>query len=103
MRNLSPTKAGLSVGAVLGLWHFVWVALVASGWAKPVMDFVLHLHFIEIHYELAPFAARTAAMLVAITFAVGCVFGFVFAIVWNWLAERPAENAARGTRPAVVV
>ena len=98
MRQLHPTKAAISVGAVFGVWHLMWITLVAAGVAKPVMDFVLRLHFIEFDYTLAPFAASTAATLVGLTFAIGALLGLVFALVWNWLS-RPAE--AVGGRAAV--
>lgn len=88
MRHVNPSKAAISVGAVVGAWHLMWVTLVAIGVAKGVMDFVLKLHFIQIDYELAPFAMSTAAMLVGLTFAIGAIFGFVFALVWNWLSVR---------------
>ena len=101
MRHISPTKAGLSVGAVIGLWHLVWVSLVAAGWAKPLMDFVLKLHFIELEYQLAPFQPGTAALLVAITFAIGFLFGSVFAAVWNWLTARPRAGAPARDRAAM--
>lgn len=91
MRHFHPIKAGVSVGAVLGLWHFVWVSLVALTWAKPFMDFVLRLHFIQLQYELAPFAIGPAAALVALTFGLGWLFGFVFALIWNWLAAVPSS------------
>lgn len=99
MRHINPAKAGLSVGCVIGLWHLMWVTLVAIGWAKPVMDFVLRLHFIQLQYELVPFAVGTAGMLVALTFCVGAFFGIVFAVAWNWLAagEAPGcEASAHG-------
>ena len=88
MRHLNPSKAAISVGTVVGAWHLVWVTLVAIGVAKAVMDFVLKLHFIELDYTLAPFALLTAAMLVGLTFAIGALFGLLFALVWNWLSVR---------------
>jgi hypothetical protein len=94
MRQIHAIKAGLSVGAVIGLWHLIWVTLVAVGWAKPVMDFVLRLHFIQLQYALVPFAAGTAVALVALTFSVGFLFGIVFAFIWNWLARSPSESVA---------
>jgi hypothetical protein len=86
MRHIHPNKAAIAVGSVIGLWHLLWALLVAIGWAKPLMDFVLGLHFIRLDYDIAPFALGTAAALVAVTFAVGYAFGLVFALVWNWLA-----------------
>lgn len=98
MRYLHPLKAGLSVGIVLGLWHACWAALVALGWAKPFMDFVLKLHFIHLQYDLNPYAGGTAAALVALTFTVGLVVGILFASVWNWLGAAPSGGKARSAR-----
>lgn len=100
MRHINPIKAGLSVGIVIGLWHFIWVALVAVGWAKTIMDFILRLHFINLQYELAPFAFGIAASLVAITFTIGFLFGAIFALVWNWLAAPQAARAASAAAAA---
>jgi hypothetical protein len=86
MRRINPAKAALAVGIVIGLYHLAWVSLVAGALAKPFMDFVLKLHFIQLDYENAPFDAATGAMLVALTFTIGALFGLVFAVVWNWLA-----------------
>ena len=98
MRRINPTKAGLSVGAVIGVWHLIWVTFVAAGWARQIMDFVLNLHFIKLQYELAPFVLGTAAMLVALTFCVGALFGVLFALIWNSLAFEAAPEWARDTK-----
>jgi len=96
MRHINPAKTALSVGIVLGLYHVIWAALVATNTARPVMDFVLSLHFIQLSYQLAPFSLTTAAVLVCVTFAVGALFGFVFATVWNWLAVPNATSKPAG-------
>lgn len=100
MKRINVAKTSLAVGFVLGLYHLSWVALVASGFAKPVMDFILRLHFIQFDYQMAPFDAATGASLVAVTFGLGAVIGLIFALFWNWLAgaegagKRPARTAA---------
>lgn len=94
MRQMSPAKAALSVGIVIGLYHLAWIALVASGLAKPFLDFILRLHFIRLDYEMVAFAPGTAALLVALTFSIGALFGLVFALVWNWLTSRANDQAA---------
>lgn len=96
MRHINPARTGLAVGVVIGLWHALWVTLVAVGWAKPVMDFILRLHFINLTYELAPFALSTGMLLVSITFLLGAVFGVVFALVWNWLSRGSNTASIRG-------
>ena len=88
MRYLNPAMAAISVGAVVGIWHAMWATLVATGLAKPIMDLVLKLHFIQLDYVLAPFALSTAITLVGLTFGIGAVLGLVFALVWNWLSVR---------------
>ena len=103
MRRINVAKTSLAVGYVIGLYHLAWVALVASGYAKPVMDLILRLHFIQFDYQMAPFDAATGASLVAVTFGVGAVIGFIFALFWNWLAgaesagQRPVRTAATQT------
>lgn len=86
MRYIRPLKAGIAVGVALGLYHLVWASLVALGWAKPLMDFILRLHFIHLDYAIEPFAPGAAAALIGVTAAIGFLFGLVFAIVWNRLA-----------------
>lgn len=99
MRHINPIKTGVAVGAVVGLWHLIWVTLVGIGWAKPMLEFILQLHFIKLHFELAPYAATTAGELVFLTFAVGAAFGFIFATVWNWLTFETAPTWAKDSKP----
>ena len=99
MRHISPTKTALAVGSVIGLWHLIWVTLVGLGWAKPVMDFILQLHFIKLQYALAPYAATTAGELVLLTFAIGATVGFIFAVIWNWLTFERTPTWARDSGP----
>ena len=94
MRRINPIKSALSVGGVIGLYHAVWSAIVALSWAKPVLDFILQLHFLKFSYDLLPFDLRTATSLVALTFAVGAVFGFIFAVIWNALSRRGTEEVS---------
>lgn len=98
MRRISPAKTAVAVGTVTGVWHLVWVTLVGVGWAKPVLDFILGLHFLKISYALTPFSATRAGSLVILTFALGAAFGFLFALVWNWLTFESEPQWARDTR-----
>lgn len=102
MRRISPIKAAVSVGGVIGIYHAAWATIVFAGWAKPLLDLVLRLHFISVEFEMEPFGFGTAAALVALTFTIGAVFGLVFALLWNWLSSqetemRPASRTADQT------
>ena len=98
MRHIQPIKTGIATGTVLGAWHLLWACLVALGWAKPIMDIILKLHFLAIDYGMLPFSVGTALTLFALTFAIGAALGFTFALIWNWLAgpTLEARNAKLG-------
>ena len=96
---ISRLRTGVALGALIGLWHAAWSTLVAIGWAQPVLDFILRLHFIKVAVVIQPFDIGLGASLVAITTAVGFVVGVVFAALWNW-TQRGAPDARRTARPA---
>jgi len=83
MQKMSPVKTGLTVGLVIGLWHVVWAALVASGWAQAVVDFVFWIHFYKPILKVERFDFGIATLLVAITSLFGFAVGAVAASVWN--------------------
>ena len=76
------------LGAVVGLWHLSWALLVAFGWAQPVIDFILWMHFIKPVYVVQGFNLTTAVILVVVTTVMGFVVGWVFGTLWNWLHRR---------------
>jgi hypothetical protein len=86
--KLNPMRVGVSLGALMGLWHLTWSGLVAAGLAKPLMDFVLMIHFIRLDIGFAPFDVQLAARLVVVTSLFGFAFGWVFAVVWNSVTRR---------------
>jgi len=102
MPHLNPAKTAASVGFVFAAWHLMWVSLVALGFAGPILDLILKLHFLQLDYVLEPFAWSTAVTLVGLTFTIGALFGALFAAVWNWLSgaepRRTARHAAHGGR-----
>ena len=38
MQELNKNKAGLILASFLGLWHFAWSVLVATGAAQTLLD-----------------------------------------------------------------
>jgi hypothetical protein len=82
---INPLKSGVTLGALLGGYHFCWSLLVALGWAQPLIDFVLWMHFIQPVFVIRPFSLPAAAALIVFTFIVGFVLAFLFAVLWNKL------------------
>lgn len=82
---INPNKVGLAVGAVFAAWHLCWSILVLLHWAQSFLDFIFWAHMIQPVYVVKPFDIRATAALIAITFVIGYVFGFIGALIWNRL------------------
>jgi len=83
MGTVNPNKTGLLFALLLGGWHTLWAALVASGWAQSLLNFVFWLHFIKPIYVIADFKLGVALALIAITAAIGYVIGLIAGLLWN--------------------
>ncbi|MFA6519907.1 MAG: hypothetical protein WCT41_03765 [Candidatus Paceibacterota bacterium] len=81
--HIDPRKTALTVGAFIGGWHVVWSLLVAFGWAQALIDFILWAHMISVPWIVKPFDLTASATLIVVTWVVGCVFGYIFARIWN--------------------
>ena len=92
MRTISALKLGIAVSAVVGSLHLAWALLVMAQWAQPVIDFVFWMHFVRPAFRVEAFDPATAAILVAITSAVGFVGGYALGLALNWLRRPHAEN-----------
>jgi hypothetical protein len=89
--GLNKNKTGLIVGAFSGSWHFLWSLLVGIGVAQPFLDWIYRLHFLSNPFHVAGFDKATAALLVFISFSVGYLMGWFFALLWNALPRRQAS------------
>lgn len=85
---INPNKVGLVIGALFGSWHLFWAFLVLVGWAQPIIDFIFWAHMIQPVYIVKSFNPAAAATVVAVTAALGYVFGLLGAAAWNRL-HRP--------------
>jgi len=83
MVRLNVPRTGLTFGIFMALFHAGWAALVAAGWAQPLLDLIFRLHFIAPPYRVGAFDLVTAAALVGVTFVLGAVGASAFAAVWN--------------------
>ncbi len=83
MQHLDTKRTGLALGSFVAIVHVVWAILLAIGLAKPLLDFILSVHHIQVSFSIEPFSLGKAVLLVVVTFVVGYIFGWVFATGWN--------------------
>lgn len=80
---VNPFKTGLVFALFLALWHACWSALVATGLAQRLADFVFWMHFIKPFYQIEPFDPVRAIILIGVTATVGMIGGFIGGAIWN--------------------
>jgi hypothetical protein len=85
MANISKSRTGVVVGALIGLGHVMWSVLVAFGVAQWVINWIFRLHFIQPPYTITAFNFGTAVTLIVVTSVIGFVMGWLFAAIWNVL------------------
>lgn len=81
--RLDGIRLGLTLGMVMGVLHLSWAALVASGRAGFVLDYLLSLHSLRAPIEITAFEPSRAVLLVVVAYAAGFVLGLLTALVWN--------------------
>lgn len=74
---------GLILGTFIGGFHLIWAVLVATGLAQPLLDFIYFLHLLNNPFVVQSFDALTALELVAFTFVVGYIIGWIIAFLWE--------------------
>ncbi len=85
---MKENKVGLIVGLFLGGWHAFWSLLIFIGLAQPLIDWIFWLHMITPVYHVTGFNATQAGLLILVTFGIGYLAGYLFAMLWNSLQKK---------------
>jgi len=88
VRKVKESKAALIFATFVALMHLIWSVMVFVGLAQPYLNFILGLHFLNNPYTVSAFNLTNATMLIAVTFVIGYLVGWLFAVVWNKLHKR---------------
>lgn len=86
--SVRPHRTGLVFGSLLGVAHLTWSLLVALNVAQPLINFVFRLHMIQPPYVVMPFSLGLALGLIAMTFVIGYLMGYILALIWNTVSSR---------------
>ncbi|MFH0814635.1 MAG: hypothetical protein V1902_00880 [Candidatus Falkowbacteria bacterium] len=83
MKKMCKNSVGLTLGLFVALIHLFWAILVAANIAKPLVDWSLSMHMLQLDYSILVFDFGKSAMLIVMTFVCGYVCGWVFSAIWN--------------------
>ena len=86
-------RAALIGGISLASLHFCWVLIVSTGVAQPILDWVFKLHMLNSPFQVQPFDVTLSALLIIVTFAIGCFYGVVFDLIRSLLLQKQSESA----------
>lgn len=85
MGHVDANRLGVVAAVMLTAWHGIWLALVATGQAQKVADFVLRMHAMKSEVVVEPFSLPMAGLLLASTAALGYLGGLAAGALWNCL------------------
>ncbi len=85
---INQNRVALFFGTVAALVHVVWSVLVAGGWAQGFVDWIMARHFVTGGYTVGAFDFGGSVFLVALTFVIGCIDGYILATLWNWIVGK---------------
>ena len=80
---LNKSRVALFFGALFGAIHLLWSLMVATGFGQVFVDWIINLHFMNMTVSILKFDFVKMLELVALTFLVGLVFGYIIAAAWN--------------------
>lgn len=85
--KLSKNRVGVALGLFAALVHLVWLVAVAVG-AQKFVDWILLMHSIRLDLVLTSVVLLNAVILIVVAFIGGFIVGWVFALIWNWVAKK---------------
>ena len=91
--KMSKNRVGLAVGLFVALLHALWALIVwiMPNAAQSYLNFIFPLHFIGNVFSILTFSLANAIILVLMAFVGGYIFGWVFAVIWDWLVTKKVK------------
>ena len=91
--KISRNRAALSVGLFVDLLHAIWalVVWIAPNAMQKYLDWIFPMHFIGNVFQILSFNLLNAIILVIMAFIGGYVFGWLFAVIWDWLVSKKVK------------
>lgn len=94
---LDKNRTGLKVGFFFAVIHAAWALLIAvfPNQIQCFFNWIFDLHFLEPYWVVTHFNFFKSLVLVVVTFILGYVFGYLFALIRNWVDEKKQRRRTR--------
>ncbi len=86
--EINKNQLGLTLGIVFAILHAAWVVIVGIGLGQSLIDRLHSVHFLSDVHNIISFSLGTALIGIIIAFISGYVFGWLFAVLWNWFGKK---------------
>ena len=76
-------RMGVAFGCFVAALHLVWVLLVFTGLAQPLVNFIFWVHMLSVPVQVQPFDLGLAALVIGVTWCVAFAMGFMLSLIWS--------------------
>jgi len=89
-QNLDKNKAGLVFGSFLALVHLVWslLILIIPNQLQTSLNWIFEIHALQPIWVITSFDFMNMVWLIIVTFIIGYIFGWIFALIANWIHKK---------------
>jgi hypothetical protein len=93
VEKISKNRAGLAVGLFVAIIHAIWalVIAIAPEAMQKGLNWIFPMHFINNVFQVIDFNLANAIILVVMAFVGGYIFGWLFAVIWDWLVLKKVK------------
>jgi hypothetical protein len=88
--NLDKNKTGLIIGAFFAVIHFIWsiLVLIIPQTLQKTINWIFTIHALEPVWVITSFNFMNMIWLLIVTFIIGYIFGWIFAIITNYIHKK---------------
>ena len=86
--QINKNQAGLALGSLSALLHFLWVIVVALGFGQGLAEWWHKIHFIGDFHVIKPATFGTSVIGIITAFVAGYVLAWLFALLWNVIGKK---------------
>ncbi|HLC65264.1 MAG TPA: hypothetical protein VJI46_04030 [Candidatus Nanoarchaeia archaeon] len=86
--TLNKNQSGLTLGILFGAGHLLWAIGVGAGVAQGLVNYWHNVHFLTDMHTLGGFSLATLAIGTIGAFISGCIIGWIFGALWNWVGKK---------------